>query len=97
MHSVRKDNRYVKRDAEPETMIHDHGALVGWSANATGARLVLTLESVDTPPPHDHGDVRRFTYALTRSQAANLAHILLEIGDLKPPSRRAGLIERLIG
>lgn len=76
----------------------EFGALVGWTSAMTGDRLTLTLQSVDTPPPHKRGDVHKHVYFMTRQQAVLLGNYLFEMaGETKPDFKSRSWIARLFG
>lgn len=75
----------------------DHGALVGWGAQNLGDRLVLKIQSVDKPPPHEEEDVHSFLYVMDRNQAVQLGNYLFDITGQTPPKRRRNWLDRLLG
>ena len=82
---------------EAETHV-DHGALVGWKGQNLGERIVLTMQSVTTPPPHERGDVNDFLFMLDRQQAVQLGYFLFKItGETPPPKRKRGVLDKLLG
>lgn len=73
----------------------DYGALVGWSAEHSGQRLVLSLQSVITPPPHRSDDIHTQYLMLDRNQALQLGYYLLQLADQPSGARqRKGWLER---
>lgn len=70
------------------------GALVGWTSQDLGDRIVLRLENVTTPPPHGRKDVQCATLLLNKQQAALLGEYLFKASGQTSP-RRPGLIQRL--
>lgn len=74
----------------------DFGALVGWSAQNLGPRVVLNLQTVTAPPPHKPEDVSVRKIMLDRNQAAQLATFLFEITDQTPPAPRRGWLGRML-
>ena len=77
---------------------HDYGALVGWTSTHVGDRITLRLQSVNKPPPHEHGDVQSQIYLMDRNQAAQLANYLFEMSDHTAPDKRGrGWLSRLFG
>ena len=76
----------------------DFGALVGWMSATTGDRLTLTLQSVDSPPPHKRDDVHKQVYFMTRQQAVLLGNYLFEMaGETKPDFKSRSWLARLFG
>lgn len=75
----------------------DHGALVGWTAQRLGDRLILRLQSVTKPPPHDDQDIAVRHIMMDRQQALQLGHFLFEMFDESKPAKRAGWLARLLG
>ena len=74
------------------------GALVGWTAMPTGERMVLNLQTVRKPPPHNGEDVERHALVLTSTQAVQLGNYLFSITGETPPSpRRKGVLGRFLG
>jgi hypothetical protein len=77
------------------------GALVGWTAERHGNRVVLKVQTVNTPPPHHSHDVQETFLMLDENQAVQLGNMLFQItGNTSPAStkrRRAPLITRLMG
>lgn len=72
------------------------GVLVGWTVNVTGNRLMLRLECVDKPPPHDAADVAAHYIALNSQQAVQLGNFLFEISGHSKPPPRPGWLARLL-
>ena len=76
-----------------------HGALVGWSHQDLGGdRVLLRIETVNTPDAaHDRTpDVLRVL--LTKQQAGVLATYLFDLADQRAPRRRdRGMLRRLFG
>ncbi len=68
---------------------HDYGALVGWASSEAGDRISLRMQSVTSPPPHEHGDVHSHIYLMDRNQAVQLANYLFELSGQSAPSRRS--------
>ena len=73
-----------------------YGALVGWTGECLGDRVILKMESIRSAQPQSGEEVQDFRYFLTRSQAAVLANYLYEISGQTParPHRR-GWLSRL--
>lgn len=74
----------------------EHGGLVGWTAQHLGERLVLRLQSVSMPPPHDAGDIAVRHLMIDRQQALQLGHFLFEMFDESKPAKRPGWLARLL-
>ncbi len=75
----------------------DHAALVGWTAQRLGDRLILRVQSVTKPPPHAAKDVRTTHFVMDRRQAVQLGNFLFEIFDETKPAKRVGWLSRLLG
>lgn len=78
--------------------MESHGALVGWSHQDLGDRLLLRIETVRTlAAAHDHEpDMLRIF--LTKQQAGVLASYLFDLSGLSAPRRgERGLLRRLFG
>lgn len=77
------------------------GALVGWTAECHGNRVVLKIQTVSTPPPHRRRDVQESFLFLDENQAVQLGNMLFQItGNTRPqPARRQRkpLLARLLG
>ena len=76
--------------------MESHGALVGWTHQDLGDRLMLTIETVaSTQAAHEHApDVLRIM--MTRNQAAILGRYLVGRSGLQQVER-PGLFKRLFG
>jgi hypothetical protein len=73
------------------TVIHDkfehHGALVGWTHEDLGDRVMVCLQSKRHGSAAGEADEMR--YLMTKNQAAVLAnHLFAASGLLPPPKRR---------
>lgn len=80
----------------------DFGALVGWTAEATSSRVMLKLQSVDKPPPHEREDVHTLSLMMDHNQAVQLGNYLFELTNQTSPwkeerRKKKGLIEKLMG
>lgn len=78
--------------------MENHGALVGWSHQDLGDKILLRVETVSSPEAaHDHTpDTLRVL--LTRQQAGVLGNYLFEISGFAPPRRRSrGVLQRFFG
>jgi hypothetical protein len=78
--------------------MESHGALVGWSHQDFGDKLLLRVETVNSSEAaHDHTpDVLRVL--LTRQQAGVLGTYLFELsGQTQPRRGDRGLLKRLFG
>lgn len=79
-------------------MSDSNGALVGWSAQNLGSRVVLKLEAVNKPAPHEPTDIHAHLFLMDKTQAIQLGHYLYSvIGETVPAPRRRPLFERLFG
>ena len=76
--------------------MESHGALVGWTHQNLGERLMLKIETVaSAKAAEDHSpDVMRIM--MTRNQAAILGRYLVNESGLPQPER-PGLFRRLLG
>ncbi len=75
-----------------------HGALVGWSHQDLGSKLLLRIETVSsTAAAHDHTpDTLRLL--LTKQQAGVLGTYLFELSGQTPPRPGdRGMLKRLFG
>lgn len=78
--------------------MESHGALVGWSHQDLGDKVMLRVETVCTPEAaHEHKpDVLRVL--LTKQQAGVLASYLFDIsGNAAPRPGDRGVLKRLFG
>ncbi len=76
----------------------DHGALVGWTGQNLGQRVVLTMQSVTKPPPHEADDVNDFLFMMDRKQAVQLGYYLFQLtGEAAPAKQKRGMLEKLFG
>ncbi|MCK9541695.1 MAG: hypothetical protein M0R03_06665 [Novosphingobium sp.] len=76
------------------------GALVGWTGERLGDKVVLKMESVRSAPIGSDSKVDNFQYFLTRSQAAVLANYLYEVAGQTPPryhSRKRSWLGKVLG
>jgi biofilm regulator BssS len=81
------------------TSTHDdyHGALVGWTSQNLGGRLVLRLQSVTKPAPHSQDDVHSFYFVMDENQAVQLGNYLFELtGQTAPRKRKRSWFDRLL-
>lgn len=80
-----------------DTQDADFGALVGWTADELGDRIVLRMQSAqDVPVNNDN--LRQFAYFLTKEQAVLLGNFLFRVaGETAPKSSRSGKLGRLFG
>ena len=74
----------------------EHGALVGWTAQRLGERLVLRMQSVTTPPPREARDIAVRHLMMDRQQALQLGHFLFEMFDESKPPKRLGWFRRFL-
>lgn len=79
------------------TSHHDHAALVGWTAQRLGDRLILRMQSVTKPPPHASADVHTTHLLMDRQQAIQMANFMFEMFDETKPPRRSGWLARVLG
>ena len=76
----------------------DVGALVGWTAERSGGRVTLRLQTVTRPPPHAPGDVRSTYVVMDRNQAVQLGNFLFDMVEQQRPLReKRGWLARLFG
>ena len=73
---------------EQKQRVEGFGALVGWTHQDLGERIMLRLQSKHRAAD-DGSDLDEFLYLMTKSQAAVLANYLYGIsGKLPQPKRR---------
>ncbi|MFN2099691.1 hypothetical protein [Altererythrobacter sp. MF3-039] len=76
----------------------DHGALVGWTGQDLGQRVVLTMQSVTKPPPHGADDVHDFLFMMDRKQAVQLGYYLFQLtGEAAPTRHKRSVLEKIFG
>jgi hypothetical protein len=81
----------------PSAKSEAFGALVGWTGESLGERVILKMESIRSAHPRSDDAVQDFRYVLTRSQAAVLANYLYEISGQTPARKhRRGWLARLL-
>ena len=74
----------------------NHGALVGWKHQDLGDKLMLTLQSRQSPGHPEAFDVTRLL--MSKQQAAVLANFLFQAAGQTPPSRdERSWVKRLLG
>jgi hypothetical protein len=73
-----------------------HGALVGWTHQELGDRLMVKIETVTTVAAAKDHDPDVLRVMMTRNQAAILGSYLIGHSGLRP-AERPGLIRRLFG
>jgi hypothetical protein len=75
-----------------------YGAVVGWTSQDLGERVVLHVQSVTKPAPHSDEDVRSSYYMLDKNQAVQLGNYLFELAGLNAPrKRRRSWLGRILG
>ena len=74
----------------------NHGALVGWTHQDLGDRLMLTIETVTSIQAAETRSPDVLRVMMTRNQAAILGRYLVGQSGLAPPGR-PGLWQRLFG
>ena len=75
-----------------------YGALVGWTSEDLGERLVLRMQSVAKPPPHSAEDVRSFHFLMDKQQAVQLGNYLFRVtGETAPQKPKRSWFVRLTG
>lgn len=75
-----------------------HGALVGWSHQDLGDKLMLRIESVRSPAANEERDVDIFRLLLTKQQAGVLGTYLFELsGQTAPRAGDRSVLKRLFG
>lgn len=65
-----------------------YGALVGWTHQDLGDRLVVRLQSKLRPSDPADAPIDEFHYMMTKSQAAVLANYLFGISERLPQHKR---------
>ncbi|MDX8356133.1 hypothetical protein [Sphingopyxis terrae] len=79
-------------------MMESFGALVGWDHHDAGDRIMLRLESVQSPEAAKAHDPDLFRILMTKQQAAILGQYLLRISGQPPVVRRKrGWFRRYFG
>lgn len=74
------------------------GALVGWTSEDLGDRIVLRMDCVTKPPPHRSDDVHRTRFIISKDQAALLGNFLYEVSGQSAPRRhKRRLLDRILG
>ena len=76
--------------------MESHGALVGWTHQDLGDRLMLTIETVNSMRAADTRSPDVLRIMMTRNQAAILGRYLVGQSGLAQPER-PGLFKRLFG
>lgn len=72
-------------------------ALVGWTGQDTGSRLVLHLQSVTKPPPHSEEDVHIFHLLMDKNQAVQLGDYLFTLaGQTSRRKKKRSWLDRLL-
>jgi hypothetical protein len=66
----------------------DFGALVGWSHQDLGDRVMVRLQSARTAAQGPGAPIDEFRYFMTKSQAAVLANYLFGISERLPQAKR---------
>ena len=74
-----------------------HGALVGWTHQDFGDRMMLKIESVRTTEAAVHHEPDVFRVLMTKNQAAILGHFLIHNSGLAPADPGRGWFRRLFG
>lgn len=74
------------------------GALVGWTSEDLGDRIVLRMDCVTKPPPHGSDDVHRTRFIISKDQAALLGNFLYTIsGQTAPRRQKRRMLDRIFG
>jgi hypothetical protein len=86
-----------QKDDKHNDADRDFGALLGWTADKFGDRVVLRLQSArQSLAPGE--EPRQFTYFLKREQAVLLGHFLYNLaGETPPRSPTRSNLARLFG
>lgn len=77
-----------------------YGALIGWTSEDLGSRLVLRLESFESSDKTAADDLHRHFLIMTKQQALLLSHYLLQQSGQEPrpaPGLRRRILGRLKG
>lgn len=78
--------------------MESHGALVGWSHQDLGDKLLLRIESMGSPAAAQEHDPDILRLLLTKQQAGVLGTYLFELSGQTPPRRGdRGVLKRLFG
>lgn len=76
--------------------MENHGALVGWTHQELGDRIMLRVESVRSIEAADKHEPDLMRFMLTKQQAAILGNYLLHISGKEASNRKKfGLFRRL--
>jgi hypothetical protein len=74
----------VQQQVSPEMF----GALIGWSHENLGDKVMVKLQSTRSPHLEPDEAVDEFRYFMTKNQAVVLANYLYAISDRLPQKRR---------
>ncbi len=78
--------------------MENHGALVGWTHQDLGNRVLLCVESVRTPEDAKNHSPDVTRVLMTKKQAAVLGDFLLGLsGESRPDRGDRGMLKRLFG
>lgn len=76
-------------DEDRERTVEGYGALVGWTHQDLGDRLVVRMQSKQRFNAAEADGVDEFHYVMTKNQAAVLANYLFSIsGRLPQPAKK---------
>lgn len=64
-----------------------YGALVGWTSQDLGERVIVTIESVQSFEGNERDDPDTFALVMTTQQAALLGNYLLQKGGMEPATQ----------
>ena len=75
-------------DTQGRSAADEFGALVGWTHENLGDRIMLKLQSTREPGLAKGKPVDEFRYFMTKNQAVVLANYLYSISDRLPQAKR---------
>ena len=77
--------------------VESYGALVGWRSENLNDRLILRMQIVHKPPPHDREDVQHSVLLMDKNQAIQLGHYLFQVTGQSKPKPASSWLGRLFG
>ncbi len=78
--------------------MESHGALVGWTHQDLGDRVLLRMQSIRSAAQADQKDPDLFQFLMTKQQAAVLGNYLIEIsGQTAANPRERTWLRRMFG
>ena len=78
--------------------MENHGALVGWTHQDLGNRILLGIETLEGPSGAEPREPDILRILMTKNQAGVLGEYLTKVSGFTPPStRRRGFFSRYLG